>query len=386
MNALGYTRRLKLTKREYEQMLAEMESRCGFLPGKDGRIAERFDFPVADIPLKVEHPDGGTAAFLVFGRNISRSGLSVLHGGYVHPGSVCQVILARSKGSPLVVSGEVRHCRLFAGSCHELGIRFDREVNPAELVGSAPEEMPTETPDGEEEEEAVQVNGQILVAEPFAPDHHLLEHRLGHHGLQVQIAETAGAVIDAIRLLKLDGVLIGLRLVTQHGLRTIEKVRDMGYRKPIIVLMAEGDPELEEQARAAGANEIIHKPYDINYLVAQIRAHLGDGTLVHPVRSTEADRPGMPPLIEKYVSLVRRTADQVERTYAEQEWAELREYCYQLKGSGCGYGFQHMSVAAIGALRALDQGETTEDAQQAIDTLLECCRALDFDMTLVNGP
>ncbi|MCP3902641.1 MAG: response regulator [Planctomycetes bacterium] len=382
MTGRSYTRRLNMNKREYEEVLSQMEARCGYMPGKDGRIAERFEFPVADIPIKVEHPDGGTASFLVFGRNISRSGMSVLHGGYLHPGSTCHIVLARVKEGPLVVRGEVRHCRLFAGSCHELGIRFEREIDPSLLVGSAPEEAMGGKP--EPEEEVVQVNGRILVAEPFAPDHHLLEHRLGVYGLEVQIAETAGAVIDGIRLLKLDLILLGLRMVSQHGLRTIQKVRGMGFRRPIIALMAEVSPELEEQARAAGANEIIHKPYDINYLVAQIRVHLGDKTLARPVRSTEEDRPGMPPLIGKYVSLVRRTADQVERTFADSEWEELREYCYQLKGSGCSYGFQHMTVSAISALRALEGGETTDEAKTAITALLECCRALEFDEAILK--
>lgn len=377
MSSSEYRRRLHLTRREYQEVLSRMESRCGnFGRRRDERRRERHDYHVADIPFRVEHPEGGSSTFLVFGRNISRRGISILHGGFVHAGSRCRVVLARMDGKPIVLEGEVRHCRLFAGSCHEIGIHFDSDVDPGALQGSlhdAEDEAGAEGQAG-----ARGATGTVLVAESFAPDHLLLEHHLSLLGLEVQIAETPGATLDAVKLDPIDLVLYGLPLRGRDGVRVIEEMRRFGFKKPIMVLTAESDHRVAEAARRAGADLIISKPYNIDFLLAQLRVYLSDAEPQRPQYSTASDQPGMPPLIGRYVELVRRTADQVERTYKEAEWDTFREYCHQLKGSGCSYGFHGVTTAAIAVLQVFESGPPSEELGRKVTRLLECCRALEL--------
>jgi len=371
-----FRRRISFNRTEYEAVLGRMETGATAPTDEDGRRRERHEYRESDIPLIIEHPDGGTSRFLVFGRNISRNGISVLHGGFVHNGSVCRVTLGQLGGDTMTVVGEVRHCRLVAGSCHEIGIMFAEEIDPKTIAGA---DCATEADAGSEAAGAFHdITGEIVLAEAYEPDRQLLEHQLVMLGLTVNTVVTPGAVIDATRRGQVDLVLLGLPLAGGEAAKTIASSRETGYRGPILVMTAETNAELLDGVRKAGATDIVGKPYYLDLLVAQLRVHLGAGGPSTQQFSTVSDQSGMPPLISKYVQIVRRTADQIDKAYQEEAWDRLRDYCCQLKGSGCGYGFQNITVAALAALTALDEGPTEDAASEAITALVACCRALEF--------
>ena len=56
----------------------------------------------------------------------------------------------------------------------------------------------------------------------------------------------------------------------------------------------------------------------------------------------------------------------------------LREYCHQLKGSGCSYGFQNLTVAAIAALNAISADPTGPESQEKLAVLAGLCRSVQF--------
>ncbi|MCP3902640.1 MAG: response regulator [Planctomycetes bacterium] len=374
MSSSPFRRRLNFGSAEYENVLSNLDRGMG--PAKAGheRSHERFEYHVADLPLLIEHPEGGSSCFLVFGRNISRRGISVLHGGFVHPGSTCRVLLQRVDGTPLAAQGRVAHCRLVAGSCHEVGVRFIEEVDPMEFVRSA---GPDGSTDDDEPTHYESINGRVIVAESFEADGLLLQHHLSLFRLEISAAKTPGAVLDTVKREQVDLVLFGLSLTADDGLRTITAIREAGCTAPVLVLTAETDPAVLDAACAAGATEIIAKPYNVDLLIAQLRAYLGKDEPRSARHSTAVAQPGMPPLIDHYVRLVQRTADQIERQYAESEWQPLREYCRQLKGSGCGFGFQDVTVAAITLLNALDDDPLSPEARESLESLLDCCRSLE---------
>ena len=359
--------RLSFDRQRYEEVLARMESRCGPPVGANDRAAPRYHYPEPDIPMRVEHPQGGASQFLVYARNLSRHGISVLHNGFVHSDSKCQLLLPRCNEAPIAVVGEVRHCRLFSGSCHEIGIRFRSEVNPRDLIGPELEEIDAHRPPRKPK---TTVKGTILVMESFAPDHLLLENHLSQAGLDTCLAETPGAGIDIVKTSRPDLILFGLSLCGSEGAATLRSIRQFGFDGPILVLTA------DTGACEAGATSVMTKPYNIDLLLAQVRVYLGGSDAQLSRHSTAADQPGMPPLITQYVDLVQRTVDQLERTYAAGHWRELREYCRQLKGSGCGYGFQDLTVLSMSVMQTLEADPLADATRKSIAQLVEYCRRL----------
>ncbi len=125
-----FTNHLHLNNAEQSRLLCRLD--LGSAAGKSAerRRHKRLEYRAGEIAMIVQHPGGGGGRFLVCARNISASGLSLIHGGYLHPGTECRLLLARADGSPMALSGEVVHCRHIGGHHHELVIRFLNELDP----------------------------------------------------------------------------------------------------------------------------------------------------------------------------------------------------------------------------------------------------------------
>lgn len=123
-----FQRILSLSNRQCELLTRQLDTKATELGIPISRKHDRFAYRIADIPIHIEHPEGGASSFLAFGRNLSTGGISVLHGGFLHVGSRCTVILITHAGKMFSIAGVVQHCRHLQGMSHEVGIQFDAEI------------------------------------------------------------------------------------------------------------------------------------------------------------------------------------------------------------------------------------------------------------------
>lgn len=94
----------------------------------------RLEYREAEVPLVVEHPGGGGAWLLVCARNLSAGGLAFIHGGFLHVGSRCRLLLHRLNGERELIGGEVVNCRHLEGALHEFSVRFEHKIKLSEFV------------------------------------------------------------------------------------------------------------------------------------------------------------------------------------------------------------------------------------------------------------
>ncbi|MCP3905971.1 MAG: response regulator [Planctomycetes bacterium] len=370
MSDQGFHRQFDLEDEERERLLEELDA--AIAPTDSKRANLRHVFRATDIPIVVRHPQGGESRFLMYGRNISRGGISVIHAGYVTIGAVCQVVLPQLSGKPVATRGVVRHCRLVAGSWHELGIHFGEEVDPSIIEG-----VPTSVE--QRVGDACHGDGPrdvILIAESFEPERDLLLHQLTMCGLGARGVCTSGALLDVVQQEPVRLVLSGLSVATDDGLRTIQRLREMDFDGPIMMATADPDPQVAIWAREAGATSVVTKPINVDLLVAQMRVHVDPQPPSTEIFSTVADQPGMPQLVDRFVTATRQVVEQIEAAYERGEHDEARELCLRLKACGVGYGFHTLTVSAISALNALDRRESTSDVANRIGELVTCGRAL----------
>lgn len=84
--------------------------------------------------------------------------------------------------------------------------------------------------------------------------------------IEAEDAETGLSVLDADLF---DLVLMDLRMPGMDGLAAIRQIRarvDDKSRLPIIVVTADDGPNIREQALAAGADDLLHKPVQMQAL------------------------------------------------------------------------------------------------------------------------
>ncbi len=203
----------------------------------------------------------------------------------------------------MALSGEVIHCRHVGGHHHELGIRFLNEVDPYEIL----------TPEQIEEaggllsgRELPTLRGSILVVDGSTTDRRLVVHHLKGTGVEITPAATPGAALDAVRKHEFSLVLCDLNLKEEEPARMIKQMRSYGVNCPIVVLTAETDLQRLLQARSAGANEIIGKPYSPDALITVMAEWLEHTSIEDPIYSTVEDDPGMAELVVDYIEQARR--------------------------------------------------------------------------------
>jgi CheY-like chemotaxis protein len=139
---------------------------------------------------------------------------------------------------------------------------------------------------------------------------------------------------------------------------------------------AENVPAKLAEARAAGANEIIGKPFNPLYLASVLAECLEATPVDRPIYSDLEERPGMPELILEFIEQAQRMADQLERSLDAGEAGGVREICLGLAGSGSGYGFPLLTDAARDALTALGTSQSRKDFETPLRRLVTICQRL----------
>jgi CheY-like chemotaxis protein len=363
---------VRLNTAERSKLLCRLDEVPAGATGRDRRRYKRWEYRRSDIAVLVQHPGGGTGRYLVCARNISAGGISFIHGGYLHPGSECRIVLPRRDGLPLPVTGIIVHCRHLEGCFHEIGIRFAQELDPASLL---PQSEDADGESGDQTLELPALDGQVLIADQSPADRKLFTHHLAMTGATLTMVDNTGAALDAIHRRPFDVVLCDLNL-DGDVVRMIKQIRKTEYHGPIIVVTAETAPARLAEARGAGANEIIGKPFNPLYLASVLGEWLQATPVDRPIYSSLEEKPGMSELILDFIEQAQRMAHQLEKSIDAGETSGVREICLGLAGSGSGYGFPLLTDAARDCLTALGTSQSRKDVENPLRRLVGICQRL----------
>ena len=114
--------------------------------------------------------------------------------------------------------------------------------------------------------------GKILVVEDEKKIARVLSLEL--EGYEVTVKETGMAGLQALEEDSFDLVLLDVMLPELSGLEVLRRVRKTNTATPIILITARGSVPDKVSGLDLGANDYITKPFDIEELLARIRAQL----------------------------------------------------------------------------------------------------------------
>jgi len=93
--------------------------------------------------------------------------------------------------------------------------------------------------------------------------------------LEGMLPEVASGAAEALRAAPGSAAaLIDVAMPDVDGLTLCRRLREAGYRAPILLASARPGPELPHQAAAAGADGFVRKPFDNADLMARLRQHI----------------------------------------------------------------------------------------------------------------
>ncbi|PRS60681.1 DNA-binding response regulator [Bacillus sp. GBSW19] len=116
--------------------------------------------------------------------------------------------------------------------------------------------------------------GKILVVEDEKKIARVLSLELEYEGYEVTVKETGMDGLQALEEASFDLVLLDVMLPELSGLEVLRRVRKTNTATPIMLITARGSVPDKVSGLDLGANDYITKPFDIEELLARIRAQL----------------------------------------------------------------------------------------------------------------
>jgi DNA-binding response OmpR family regulator len=114
---------------------------------------------------------------------------------------------------------------------------------------------------------------KVMLVEDDANMVYLLKTLLTLEGFQVTSMEAVDKVIEQARTEKPDVMLMDVHLVGGNGLDLLREMRTFDELKKTVAIMASG-MYVQDEARAAGANAFLLKPFMPDDLIKVIRQNL----------------------------------------------------------------------------------------------------------------
>ncbi len=157
---------------------------------------------------------------------------------------------------------------------------------------------------------------RLLIVEDDAAIARLLELELSHRGFDVHRVGDGRAAVAAIAEVRPDAVVLDILLPGMDGERVLRQVRRSGNTVPVIMLTARDKTGDKIRALDGGADDYLTKPFQIEELLARLRAVL---------RRTERDEVLRVGDLEINTAAreVRRGQDRIELTAREYALLEF---------------------------------------------------------------
>ncbi|TWT28011.1 response regulator transcription factor [Planomicrobium sp. CPCC 101110] len=115
---------------------------------------------------------------------------------------------------------------------------------------------------------------RILIVEDEKSIARVLELELAYEGYETAVAYTGAEGLIKFRENEWNLILLDLMLPEIHGLDVLKRIRSSNMDTPVILLTAKSDVKDKVAGLDLGANDYVTKPFEIEELLARIRACL----------------------------------------------------------------------------------------------------------------
>lgn len=332
------------------------------------RVHRRHTYRPPAVAIQVEHPGGGSARYLVGARNLSQHGVGLLHGGFLYDNAVCTVVLETRRRELLAFPGRIVTCRHVDGTIHELGVRFDQEIDietyfqlvePIDLAPAATASQRQTLP---------KLGGRMLYIDPSIAACDQASRYLTDQEMTAITARHLGAGLDAIKREAFDVVVCDADLDGIAADEALTKIRSAGHAGPVAFVTGKPDQARDSRLQELGADQIALKP------LSKSRLHDLLNRCLNP--SVERGPSDLESLIQSHVDAMQRRIDALEGSIIRGDIPNLRIVCESIAHASSAEGHEALSLAANDALRTMHESGSTHAAMEAVRRVAELAQSI----------
>lgn len=246
--------------RAYDILLGKLDSLGAHAEGSDGaadprRMYTRVAFSEPLVRVQIEDERKSTREIVLACRNISQGGVGLLHSSFMYPGTTAVVFLRRNDGTSPGLRGKVVRVQHRGGVVHEIGVRFDKEINPRDYISTDF----TRAAPSFERVAPERLLGEVVVAASDPMMVSLIETMLSGTGLKLCFAATVAEAVEACHK-AVDMVLVELDFAELSGPELVKKLRTNGLQRPVAIIGDPGEGVGLSVVRICGADALIRTP------------------------------------------------------------------------------------------------------------------------------
>jgi CheY-like chemotaxis protein len=218
--------------------------------GLDAEQAARLFQPFSQADVSTSRRFGGTGLGLTISRRLAQllGGELILQATAPGQGSTFRLVIA---------AGTREGVRMVADPA--------RAAVTVPEAGSAPSEMPS-------------LDCRVLLAEDGLDNQRLLTHILRKAGAETKVVDNGRAAVEAALAAvaagrPFDVILMDMQMPVMDGYEAARRLRQEGYRRPIIALTAHAMTGDREKCLRAGCDDFATKPVDRRKFLETVRAY-----------------------------------------------------------------------------------------------------------------
>lgn len=361
---------------DLERLLAELDGP----PGAENSAAKkrdfvRWQFRVDGVQMRVEQSGGGgvssNATVTVACRNLSRGGISILHGAYIHPGSAVTIYLLNHDRSPTPVPGSIIRCRHVRGMVHELGIKFSLPIDTKEFV----KRDPFSDCFSLEHVDPAELAGCVVAIDDSPMDQKLVQHYLRGTQIRLRLAATKAEAMPLITE-GCDLVLCDFDLGDSTLLDVVGEMRSMGISTPVIAVTADTSALTRDRLVDVEASAFISKPISQALLLRALAEFLMVGSHTQAMRSTLGENDPNAVLVDAFVQQARQFSKRLADCIQREDAQAARSICLQIRGSAPMLGFASLGKLADAAANAVTASMSVSESVVALRSLIAACQRI----------
>lgn len=354
-----------------EKLVGMMGSRGDDSIGKLRRTYVRWPFACPTVDLRVEQPGGAVTVVTVVGRDLSATGIGLLHSHFIYPGSVCSVTLTDKMSVQTSISGKIMRCQHFSGVVHEVGVQFDQDIDPRQFIASDRVGHGAKL----ESLEPSRLTGRVLHVDDSTLDAKLLKHNLRETSIKIEHAGSFEQGLEMAMKERYDLIVTDQMLDAGNtGIELIRKIREQQPNTAIVALTAHDSAQLREQFKDVRANAVLGKPISSDTLIQTISEFLsirpGDG---EEIRSSLSSSDPSFELVPDFIDDLRQKADQLQKLISDEDAMTAYALCLQIGGVAPPLGFEDVAYVANKAAESLAATMSVEESIRDVRAIIDCC-------------
>ena len=353
----------------YERLLAKLDEHSSKGKPSAKRVFRRLGYAHPKLSIHIESEGHNSRELVVASRNLSQGGVSVLHSNFMYTGTQLTIDLYNNRGNVVPRHGTITRCEHRGGRVHEIGIKFDDEINLRKYLHPNPEELLH----SRERINPEDINIKVLIYSKDTEFSSLMRQHLLTTSLCYKFAKTNEEVLELFE--EQDMLIFEVDTESMETPELVRSIRDQGFKNPIILAGRPKTPIDMHVLSACGADMVLPWPCDEQTMLCSIGEYIVNewtADSLENIRSCVS--PETRQVLTMEIAKIGVTLDQQIRTNNQPE---VHKSCLRIKMMAPLLGLGSMKNAIDNLTLRVANKEPIEELAPELSEICMICKGLN---------